>query len=242
MFPYDSSLRAAVQAPPRSIDEVLAAMQSMETLLVDGDGLQWFHQLYRQVTEAVKARLASGGFSDSAWLEELDVQFAALYFDALGKWLSGQPAPGCWRALLERRDQALIARIQFALAGVNAHINHDLPLAIVATCQATGSAPLRDSPHYADYTAVNPTLDALIETATRELRVRQLGDALPPVSHLEDTLAAWNVAAAREAAWTNAGILWGLRGAPLVSTGFLDALDGSTTVIGKALLVPVPLS
>jgi uncharacterized protein DUF5995 len=241
VFPYDSSLLTAVRAQPKSIDEVMATMQSMETLFAPHDGLFWFHQLYFEVTRAVKGRVAGGGFSNPAWLAELDVQFAALYFSALEKWLSSQITPECWLTLFARRELAAIARIQFALAGVNAHINHDLPIALIATCQTMGSTVEHDSPLYADYTAVNSTLDALIETAKRELMVRLLGDPLPPVSHLEDTVAAWSVAAAREMAWTNAEVLWGLRGAPLLSGRYLDGLDGITAFAGKTLLVPVPL-
>ena len=241
MFPYDDSLRAAVQTPPQSIDGVLATMLSMQALFVNGDGLKWFHQLYLQVTQAVKARVASGGFSDPAWLAELDVQFASLYFQALRTWLAGQPTPGCWTALLERRNEAALARLQFALAGVNAHINHDLPLALVATCEATGTRLQHGSPQYDDYTAVNTTLDTLIETAKRELKVRLLGDPLPPVTHLEDAVAAWSVAAARETAWTNAEVLWTLRELPLLSARYLDGLDGITALAGKTLLAPVPV-
>jgi hypothetical protein len=138
------------------------------------------------------------------------------------------------------RDQAAIARIQFALAGINAHINHDLAEAIVATCEDTGTAPESSGVHYADYTAVNSTLNGLIESAKQTLSVRLPGDALPSVSGLQDTIAAWNVMVAREKAWQNAGHLWRLRAAPELSTGFLEMLDGFTTVIGKALLVPVP--
>lgn len=241
VFSYDSSLRALAQAQPKSIDDVLSTMQSMEALFAPDDGLLWFHRLYFQVTQAVKARVAGGGFSNPAWLAELDVQFAALYFGALEKWLSGQSTPGCWQALFARREQAAIARIQFALAGVNAHINHDLPMALIATCQAAGLTPAHDSPLHTDYTAVNSTLDTLIETAKRELMVRLLGDPLPPVSHLEDAVAAWSVAAARETAWTNAEVLWTLRGAPLLGSRFLDGLDGITALAGKTLLAPVPV-
>jgi hypothetical protein len=49
---------------------------------MDGDGLKWFNWLYLQVTQAVEARVASGGFADPAWLAQLDVQFAHLYFSA----------------------------------------------------------------------------------------------------------------------------------------------------------------
>ena len=241
MFPYDSALLDAVGARPRTIDDVLATMLSMEAFFTDGDGLKWFHRLYRQVTQAVKECVAAGGFSDPPWLANLDVQFASLYFEALRQWLSGERAPGCWRALFERRNQASLARIQFALAGINAHINHDLPVAIGSTCQAAGAAPQHGSHRYADYTALNTTLDSLVETAKRELMVRLLGDALPPVSHLEDAVAAWSVAAARETAWTNSEVLWGLRAAPPLSARYLDGLDGVTALAGKVLLAPVPL-
>jgi len=240
MFPYDDVLLATVQATPQSISDVLQTLQTIESTCADADGLKWFNWLYLQVTQAVEARVASGGFTDSVWLAELDVQFASLYFSALKSSLSGQSAPDCWQVLFDSRGQDAIARIQFALAGINAHINHDLPEAIVATCQVTGSTPDRGGPHYNDYTALNSTLDGLVESAKLMLNVRLPGGALPPVSHLADTIAAFNVGAARESAWQNAEQLFQLRALPSLASSFIDMLDGFTTVIGKALLVPVP--
>src|SRR5579863_6808731 len=179
MFAYDPELVAAAGLPLRSIADVLQFMQEIEATCIDGDGLKWFNWLYLQVTEAVETRVASAGFSDPAWLAELDLQFARLYFGALKKSLQGQPSPGCWQALFERRNQVPIARIQFALAGINAHINHDLPQAIVATCEVTGTNPQYGGKQYEDYTALNSTLDGLVESAKRTLQVRLLGDALP---------------------------------------------------------------
>jgi hypothetical protein len=240
MFPYDSTLLATVEAVPQSIPDVLETLQTIDTTCADEDGLKWFNWEYLQVTQAVEARVDAGGFNDPAWLAQLDVQFARLYFSALTSSLSSQAAPGCWQVLFDGRNQDTTARIQFALAGINAHINRDLPEAIVATCQATGTTPDRGGTHYTDYTALNTTLDGLIESAKRTLNVRLLGGALPPVSRLEDTIAAWNVRAARESAWQNAGHLWALRPIPLLAPSFLDVLDGLTTVIGKTLLVPAP--
>ena len=240
MFPYDAALVAAVGAAPQSIADVLRILHAFDAASVDADGLKWFNWLYLQVTQAVEARVGAGAFHDPEWLAELDVQFARLYFSALGSSLSGQAAPACWQVLFGDRGLAAVARIQFALAGINAHINRDLPQAIVATCRATGTTPDRGGTHYNDYTALNSTLDSLIDAAKRTLNVRLPGGALPPVSHLEDTLAAWSVAAARESAWQNAGHLWQLRPMPLLGASFMDMLDGFTTVIGKTLLVPAP--
>lgn len=240
MFPYDPTLLALVRTPRHSIADVIQAMLDIDSQCAGSDGLKWFNWLYLQVTQAVEARVSSGGFTDPAWLAALDVQFARLYFSALEASLSAQPPPGCWQVLFERRNQAAIARVQFAMAGINAHINHDLPQAIVATFEYTDGDPQESVNRYQDYTALNTTLDSLIESAKQTLHVRLLSDALPPVSHVDDTIAAWSVSAAREAAWRNAGLLWHLRAVPPLSSAFMDTLDGLTTVAGKALLVPVP--
>ena len=235
MFAYDDNLLAAVQAAPQSVDDVIRTMQAIDAICSDGDGLKWFNWLYLGVTQAVGAQVDAGGFQDAAWMAALDVQFADLYFGALRSALSGGAAPRCWRVLLERRNWTALARIQCALAGVNAHINHDLPIVIVRA----GAAPVHGDAHYSDYTALNSTLSTRIDGAKASLHVRLLGDVLPPVSHLEDTMAAFSVTAAREAAWNHAEILWGLREFPELSARTAVTLDGMTAVIGKTLLVPV---
>jgi hypothetical protein len=55
---------------------------------------------------------------------------------------------------------------------------------------------------------------------------------------LEDLVAAWDLGAAREMAWNNAEGLW--QDSAFAATIRMETIDGLTTVIGKALLVPVP--
>jgi hypothetical protein len=240
MFPYDSQLLASLQTPPASIADVLATMQAIDAVTADGDGLKWFNWLYFHVTQAVEARVSAGGFTDAAFLSELDVQFAQLYFNALKDSLSNAQLPGCWNTLFTQRNQTSLMRLQFAMAGINAHINHDLPIAIVSTCQTMNLNPQHNTAQYADYTSLNTTLDGLIEEAKQTLHVRLLGDAVPAASVAENTIAAWSVSAAREAAWNNSELLWHLRAEPLLSTGLLNSLDGLTSVVSKALLTPIP--
>ena len=240
MFDYDPQLAAATAKSPQSVAEVLQTLQAIDAICVDGDGLKWFNQLYREVTQSVASQVNTSSFHDPQWLAELDVQFGRLYFGALHGQLTGGSCPGCWDVFFAVRNNPQIARIQFALAGINAHINRDLAAAITATCAARNTVPRHGTPQFADYTAINPTLDALIETAKRELHVRLLGDALPELSRLEDTVAAWGTGAAREQAWCHAEALWELRGLPIIAANFLNGLDGLTTFGNKALLVPVP--
>ena len=238
MFGYDAAILAAVQNLPGTVPDVLQTLQSIDRLCDAADGLKWFNGLYLSVTQAVAGRVNGGGFNDPAWLAQLDVQFARLYLQAVQLALDDAACPGCWSALFAVRDNPKIARIQFALAGMNAHINHDLCLAIEATCKAANTAPQHGTAQYRDYTSVNTTLDGLIEQAKRALHVRLPGDPLPAVSHLEDVIAAWDVSAAREHAWVNAEQLWNLP--PLLASGLMDTIDGFTAVISKTLLVAVP--
>lgn len=240
MFPYDALLAKTVASAPQSITDVLRMLEAIQAICEDGDGLKWFNWLYLQVTEAVKRRIDGGGVTDPIWLTELDVRFASLYLSALESYLSNGETPDCWQILFASRDHTRAARIQFALAGMNAHITHDLPEAIVATSEASGTVPSHGIPEFQDYTSLNSTLEGITESAKKTLHVRLLGDALPPVSHLEDLIAGWGVSAARDAAWNNSELLWNLRQAPPLSTAFMHTLDGLTTVTNRALLVPVP--
>jgi len=238
MFPYDNALADAASSAPRAIDDVLHTLKAIDAICIDTDGLKWFNWLYLQVTDAVQARVESGGFSSAPWLAQLDVQFARLYFNALHSSISGATCPGCWNAMFSCRNNEKVARIQFALAGINAHINRDLPEAIVATCRAMQTVPSHGTPQYADYTSVNSTLDSLIALARHTLLVRLPGDPLPAASNLEDVIGAWNISAARETAWDNAEALWNLP--PALAENLKYSIDGLTTVVSKTLLVPVP--
>jgi len=240
MFPYDTALIAVVQTAPQSIAEVLQVLRTIDATCSDADGLKWFNRLYMQVTEAVQNRVTAGGFNNPPWLRQLDVQFGQLFFNALRAALQGSPCPSCWAASFAVRNNTDLARIQFALAGVNAHINHDLPEALVSTAQITACVPAHDTVEHQDYVALNTTLDALIEQAKTTLNVRLMGDPMPAASHIEDTIAAWGVSAARAQAWNNSEILWHLRSSPPLAAAFVESLDGLTTVVSKTLLVPVP--
>jgi hypothetical protein len=244
MFPYDQDLLAAVAVAPGTVPGVVEIMQTIDSTCVDTDGLKWFNGLYLEVTLAVQARVNNPGsaaqaLAQPAWVAALDVTFAGFYFAALRAALTAGNAPGCWQSVFNLRNQASLARIQFALAGMNAHINHDLPQAVVATCQSSGVAPAHGTPQYNDFTSLNATLDGLINQARQTLNVRLAGDALPPVTHLEDLLAAWSVSAAREVAWNNAEVLWHLRDVPPVSATFMASIDLSTDATSKTLLIPV---
>lgn len=240
-FPYDLQLAALVTKDAASIAAVVETLRSIDSLL-DGtkDGLKWFNSLYLKVTLAVQERVASGDFDTpqgAAFIASLDAVFANFYMAALRTWLTGGSAPGSWRVLFEQRPNAALARIQFALAGVNAHINRDLPVAIAQTCTQTNVMPAHATAEYRAYTALNETLDSLINEAKMELMVNLPGDSLPRAAQVETAVGAWSIAAARESAWVHAEVLFRVGAEPLLTGRLIDALDAAAALAGKALLV-----
>lgn len=227
-----------------TVAEVVDIMTTLERELPNTDGLWWFNHLYLRVTLAVRSAVTGRTFRDPAFVERLDVEFANLYFDAVE---AGDPdaraAPSAWRPLFECRNRRGILSIQFALAGMNAHINRDLPAGIVAACLATAGEPARTSARYDDFTKVNDLLEAVEEQIKAEFSTGVVALVDGAGGRVDDVVAMWKVGAAREAAWTNAEVLWALRGTPVLRDAFFSRLDSFTGFAGRGLLAQAsPLS
>jgi len=232
----DQALYAVVSgAVPATIEEVIATMQAIDSVLPNDDGLKWFNRLYLSVTDQVDVHPPDGGWKDAMWLSGLDVIFAGLYFSALKSYLEGSgETPGSWQALMDARKTAGIDRIQFALAGMNAHINHDLALALLATDAQLNVVPNKGSAQHVDYEAVNELLSAVMPGALTMLAVDVLGVLAEDTGKVGRLLAFWNLCKARDMAWDFADQLRMLTG-PLHTTA-LCMQDQMTGVIGRAIL------
>ncbi|HEX4008295.1 MAG TPA: DUF5995 family protein [Acidobacteriaceae bacterium] len=231
----DQPLYTLVAGPaPETIADVIARMQQIDALLPVSDGLKWFNQLYLAVTQQVDLHPPGGAWQNPVWLLRLDVVFAGFYFNALAAFLSGQTVPSAWSAFFTARFRPGIDRIQFALAGVNAHINHDLALALLATGADLNLVPAPNGPEHADYESVNTLLDALLPTELTTLASDTLGVLAEDTGKIGRLLAFWNICRARDLAWDFADHLRGLSGVPRDVA--LTAQDALTGALGRAIL------
>ncbi len=222
-----------------SIAEVVDIMTMLDRELSDTDGLWWFNHLYLRVTLAVRSAVTTTAFRDPSFLERLDVVFANLYFDALAAGdTDPRAAPSAWRPLFESRHQPGLMAIQFALAGMNAHINRDLPAGIVATYVATDGAPGPSGARHDDFEKVNDLLEAVEAQIKGEFATGIVGLVDSVAGDVDDAVAMWKVRAAREAAWTHAEVLWTLRGSPALHDAFFMRLDRFTGFASRGLLLP----
>ena len=227
------------RTPVHSIEEATAIMTAIDGILPDSDGVKWFNRLYLRVTVSVGAAVAAATFNDVAFLTKLDVVFANLYFSALAAASADiGEAPSAWRPLLRARNPPGIARIQFALAGMNAHINRDLPDGIVQSFVALGGDPITGDLRERDFDSVNDILERVEADVKTEFTVGVVGAVDRLGGPVDDAVAMWKVRAARSAAWTNAQVLWELRGVPLLRDRFFGKLDSLVGMTGRGLLLP----
>ena len=227
---------------PSTVPEVIARLRAIEASSSRSDGVACFARLYREVTEGVDAELGRQRFANGPFLERLDISFAGLFFAALDAY-ERRPAdaPRAWVPLFAQRSRRGVAPLQFALAGMNAHINRDLPVALVTTCRELG-IELRDgSPEHADFLRVNALLEQVESRVKRSYVSGWLAvvDRLVHrVNRLDDVIAMWDVERARDAAWTNGLALWMVRDDAKLAEQFLLTLDRMVGLASRGLIVP----
>ncbi|MFJ5269984.1 DUF5995 family protein [Streptomyces sp. NPDC088358] len=212
------------------VHTVVSRMRALEATLPERDGVAVFNRVYLTVTEEIDRRLDAGEFPDTGAAATLDVRFAERYLTVAEE---GCP-PACWRPLLQFRRHPGVLPLQFALAGVNAHVGHDLPLAVVDSCRALGCEPadLED-----EFDRVGDLLVSMEERVREDLMPGpDLLEVADPLTHL---LGAWSLERARDAGWSAARALWALRGLPGLAREFGDRLDATVGLTGRMILTPL---
>jgi hypothetical protein len=170
------------------------------------------------------------------------VSFAGLFFTALDAYEHDRAStPSAWVPLFSQRSRRGVSPLQFALAGMNAHINRDLPVALVTTCRQLGIDLRGGSPEHSDFERINVLL-ARVEAKLKSSYLvgwSAWADRLVHrVDRIDDVVAMWDVERAREAAWTNGLALWALREDPRLAGQFLLTLDRMVGLASRGLLVP----
>jgi hypothetical protein len=224
-----------MEARISTIAEVIARMQAIDARLPRKDGVAIFDRLYLQVTLAVDSASAASDFENPRFLERLDVIFAGLYFDAEATIDAGGACPRAWRPLVEARSERR-EPIQFALAGMTAHINHDLPIAVVQTCEQLGLSPGDDV--HRDFQRV----DALLASVEKQVAgwfdtglIADIENVTPLKT--DEAVAMWSIVGARDVAWEHAKLLWELRHAGPLRDAYLANLALSTELAARAMLI-----
>jgi hypothetical protein len=188
------------------IDELIARMTALlDSLQAEGDPRRYFLGTYRRTTIAVAEALGHGRFADAEWVEGWDIEFANLYLEALEDSRAGRRPTRPW-AIAFGAPAALPA-LTHVLLGMNAHINYDLPQALVAVItddQFDDTALL--ARREADHRVIDDVLTVRVAAEGEEL-----AKVSGPPSTLDRMLAPLNrlgtqhfLREARQKVWANA--------------------------------------
>jgi hypothetical protein len=195
------------------------------------DASGYFPALYARVTARVGERAAAGGFDDPARMDRFVACFAGYYVRAFEREVA---PPRCWQATWDVAGQGDLLIVQHLLLGINAHVNHDLALAVVELADDAGDlAALRP-----DFDAIN---DVLAETYA--LVLRDL-DRVSRWVNLAATLGGsrlfnFSLEVARDRAWGAAVRLHPL--GPAERAAYRAELDDLVSVLAYLVTRPPPL-
>jgi hypothetical protein len=223
------------EQPPGEDIFSLRAMHGMS------DGLACFNHLYRVITNQILAKLneSNAFFQDPEFLNELDLQFARRYLHAIATSPS-QDTPSSWRVLFQKRSDSRITPMQFAVAGVNTHVNFDLPFAVVKTVHALRRTKLDVPQQRHDYDRVNNVFFAKIPKLRHHLEEswekRIDRDVLRLINNRVDDVI---VVVDRALAWVQAERLWRTPVGEQLDRAE-RRIDDWVSVVNRGLLAPVP--
>ncbi len=228
---------------PTTVPGVIERMRRIDAELEPADGVAVFNRMYLTVTQRIEAILTAPGteaggartrFTHAEVMADLDVRFANLWLTAYDAAAAGRAVPTVWRPLFDERGGGRWP-IQYAISGMNSHIEHDLPIAVVETCRARALEP--DDIHL-DYEAVNEVL-AQVEAPIRRSFLTEAGQQVDgwvgPVVHV---VSSWKIDKARDLSWVTAQAIWSLRRSETLRDRFLDGLADTVGMTSRALLVP----
>jgi Family of unknown function (DUF5995) len=194
-----------------TVDDLLARMRDdLDRLTREGDARRFFHGTYLRTTKAVVGEVERGGFADGEWVRAWDLAFATFYLDALDADLRGEPVSQPWRVAFDAaRHRPELPPLRHVLFGINAHINYDLPQAVLAVVTpADFDNPDVVRSRRADHEHLDDVLSSRVAAEDAELsavsRVTLVDRLLRPANRLATKRF---LAEARGKVWRNAVVL-----------------------------------
>jgi hypothetical protein len=198
----------------QAVDTVIGRMEdALAPLRAAGDPGRFFLGTYLRTTRAVGEALDRGRFEDPAWVERWDVVFADYYLDALAAHRRDPAsAPPTWRTAFGA-DPGLPPEAH-VLLGMNAHINVDLPQALIdVLAPADFTDPELMGRRWRDHERIDRVLAGRVAAEDAELhqqggRRRALDRALTPLNR---SASRAFLREARRTVWANTAVLHAAR-------------------------------
>ena len=199
--------------------------------LAAGDASGYFPALYSRVTARIGASIEKGTFADGPGIDRFATRFASHYVTAADDHLRG---PRCWQACWSVAGDPKLLIVQHLLLGINAHVNYDLPRAVVEVADERGD--LLSIRH--DFDAVNDVLAATYVDVVKDLdRVSRWVNSAVRLGG--GRAFNFSLRLARARAWQAATAMHSLSGEG--RRAYADELDRMVAVLAVLITRPSPV-
>lgn len=186
-----------------SIEDVINGLEWLEKYCLENDDLRGvFATAYLHITRSIHHQLLQKMFIDNPWTEKYLVRFGELYRVAVVNFDRPNPSriPKSWKISFQTAEQKEGYVIQHLLLGINAHINHDLAIALYDVGIRTNQLD-----KYSDHNLVNRILEDATDGLKSEVSAKYapiLRNLDRAAGTLDDELINFSIPKAREHAWT----------------------------------------
>jgi hypothetical protein len=188
-----------------SIEAVVSRLERVLDTLKEGDANRHFLSTYLRTTMAVQDAVLAGRFADPEWVERLDVAFAQLYLDAIETYQAGGDPSGPWQVAFTAAGlDGSLPPLRHVLLGINAHINYDLPRALLEVMtDADFDDPEVIAARKRDHEVIDSVLSARVAAEDAELK-----EASGAVGRVDELLAPLNRLASKRFLKEARGKVW----------------------------------
>ncbi|MEY2552573.1 MAG: hypothetical protein QOC57_433 [Ilumatobacteraceae bacterium] len=192
------------------------------------DASGYFPALYSRVTARIGASIEAGSFADGPRIDRLATGFASHYVAAADDHpRSARSWQACWSVVADQR----LLIVQHLLLGINAHVNYDLPRAVVEVADERGD--LLSIRH--DFDVVNDVLAATYVDVVKDLdRVSRWANTAARIGG--GRAFNFSLRLARDRAWQAASAMYAL--SPDARRGYAEELDRLVAVLAFLITRP----
>jgi hypothetical protein len=166
----DFEHKAVERGVPGVVEELERRLDELPPGLADR---KVFLAAYLRTTVAVGRALREARFEDPAWVERWDVVFAGMGIAAHDADLAGDPVPRPWKLAFDAPKD--LPDLRHVLLGINAHINYDLPQALVTVISpADFEDPVLMARRRRDHERIDGVLAERVSSEDSELEAESL--------------------------------------------------------------------
>ena len=193
-----------------TLDDVVEGLGALEAHYIAlHDRRAIFLTVYGLMSREMKRGIEQGVFHDGDWVLRYTVRFANYYREAVAGYERGARIPKSWQIAFSAASEPAGLVLQDMLLGINAHVNHDLALALTDV----SIEPDRAARHR-DHVRVNEVLRSLTDVVAdrvSELYARGLAGVDACAGLLDEEVTNFSFEIARENAWESAVALTNAR-------------------------------